>query len=298
MKILITGGRGFIARNLSEHLGDRHAVTCLGRDGLDLLDSEAVAACLATGRFDAVIHSATYDAAPQHSTKDPAKVLENNLRMFFNLARCHGQYGRMLYFGSGAEFGRDHWKPRMAEDDFDRHVPTDPYGFSKYLMTRHALATGDNVFNLRLFGVFGKYDDWRTRFLANACARAVRNMPIVMKQDRIFDHLWIGDLARIVEWFLAAEPRERVYNICSGTTYRFSELARMVQEAAGKQLPIVVKQAGMGPEYSGDNSRFVAASGGFKFTPMKDAIACLYGWHASNRHLWEHHETGKTGAME
>ena len=284
MKILITGGNGFIARNLAAHLTSDHTVTCLGRTELDLLDATRVADFLASNCYDVVIHAATYDAAPKHSTKNPALVLENNLKMFFHIARCHQHFGRMLYFGSGAEFSRAHWTPKMAETAFDRHVPSDPYGFSKYLMNVHAQASA-NIYNLRLFGVFGPNDDWRTRFLSNACCRAVMGQPIVMNQNRLFDHLYMADLAHIVTWFLTATPKHHDYNVCSGTPHDFMALANWVRETSGKSLDIVVKTPGMGLEYSGDNTRLLNELGNFSFTPITQAIASVYQWHDENRHL-------------
>lgn len=282
MKVMITGGAGFIARNLRELLASDAEVTCCTRRELDLLDTASVSDYLAAHRFDAVIHTATYDAAPKHSTKNPAMVLENNLRMFFGLARCHRYYGRMIYFGSGAEFDRLHWVPRMREDYFDQHVPVDQYGLSKYIMTQHVMRNPFNIYNLRLFGVFGKYDDWRTRFISNACCRVVMDMPVEMRQNRVFDHLYIEDLGRIVKWFLGQTPRHNVYNVCSGVTYDFFSLAGMITAAAGKDLPVIAKQTGVGPEYSGDNSLLLAELGDFKFTRMEDGIKSLYEWHAAH----------------
>ena len=285
MRILVTGGAGFIGRHLAAALRSSHAVTCCGRRELDLLDADQVAACLKDGRFDAVIHAATYDAAPKHSTKDPARVLENNLRMFFNVARCRGAFGKLLYFGSGAEFSRAHWVPQMGEDYFDQHVPSDQYGFSKYVMTRHAMQPGSNVYNLRLFGVYGEDDDWRTRFISNACCRAVMGQPIIMNQNRVFDHLYIGDLARIVQWFVEHTPSRNVYNVCSGTTYDFQMLAGMLLGISGKTLGIAARTPGLGMEYSGANSLLRKELGDFAFTPMRDGLAAVYQWHESNREI-------------
>ena len=84
-KILITGGSGFIARSLFEYLSDCYFspleknIYCLGRQELDLLDSEKVFNFIKKNNFDVVIHAATYDAVPEFTTKDPTKVLENNL---------------------------------------------------------------------------------------------------------------------------------------------------------------------------------------------------------------------------
>src|SRR3989339_2059091 len=169
-KILITGGYGFIAKNLLEQLGEEYNIFSYNRQQLDLLDSSKVLAVIKKSKFDVIIHTATYDAAPKHSKKDPSKVLENNLRMFFNIVRCKDYFGKMIYFGSGAEFDRKNWIPEMTESYFDQHVPSNQYGFSKYLMTKYT-ALNSNIYNLRLFGVFGKYDDWRYRFIPNICAR-------------------------------------------------------------------------------------------------------------------------------
>ena len=75
-------------------------------------------------------------SAPRFSTKDPSLVLQNNLKMFFNISRCADHFGKMIYYGSGAEFGRENWNPKMQETYFDQNVPTDPYGLSKYIMTK------------------------------------------------------------------------------------------------------------------------------------------------------------------
>ncbi len=285
MKILITGGNGFIARHMAARLEPEHEVDRFSHEALDLLDAVSVAECLRAGRYDVIIHSATYDAAPKHSTKDPNRVLENNLKMFFHLTRCSEHFGRMLYFGSGAEFDRTHWVPKMSEAFFGRYVPADPYGFSKYVMNLHAAQSGNKVFNLRLFGVFGEDDDWRTRFLSNACCRAVLGQPVVMNQNRVFDHVYVKDLAEIVNWFLSAVPQFNTYNVCSGSAHDFLSLARTVVRVSGKCLDIVVKSPGLGPEYSGDNSRLLNEMGVFHFTPIEQAIAAVYAWHDSNRQV-------------
>lgn len=285
MKVLITGGNGFIGRNLNEALAVDHEVVAKGRDALDLLDAAAVEEALKAGHFDAVVHAATYDAAPRHTTKDPARVLENNVRMFFNLVRCQRWFGKLIYFGSGAEFDRLHWVPRMTEAYFDEHVPADPYGFSKYLMTRTAMQSGGRIINLRLFGVIGRHDDWRTRFPANACCRVVSGLPIIMNRNRVFDHLWMDDLSRIVRWCLEKTPRYPVYNACSGEAAEFMTLASIIAAESGTHPEIIVKEEGLGPEYSGDNQRLAAELGAFQFTPVAEAVRQLYRWYKANTEL-------------
>ena len=56
--------------------------------------------------------------------------------MFFNLIRNSGLFGKMVYFGSGAEYDNRYYQPRMPEGYFDTHVPADSYGFSKYICAK------------------------------------------------------------------------------------------------------------------------------------------------------------------
>ncbi len=284
MKVLITGGDGFIARSLKEAFEKDYQVFNANRECLDLLDGRNVRAFVKDGGFDVVIHTATYDAAPSFSTRDPQKVLEMNLRIFFNLVRCEDYFQKMIYFGSGAEFGREHWKPAMREDYFDTHVPGDQYGFSKYIMSRHAQRSG-KIYNLRLFGVFGKYDDWRYRFIPNLCCRAVFDMPLTIRRNAIFDFMYIDDLTRIVDWFMYHQPSQNVFNVCSGRAYQLAELADLIVAVSGKKLSIDIATPGAGKEYSGDNSRLMRELGGHDFLPIKQAIRALYGWYEQHARL-------------
>lgn len=281
-RILITGGSGFIARNLEEGFkGDYEVVSATRRD-LDLMNYGEILDYIEMGKFDVVIHTATYDAAPKHSIKDPTKVMENNLRMFFNVARCRDYFGKMIYYGSGAEFGRENWKPRMSEEYFDNYVPADQYGFSKYVMTKFTLAS-EKIYNLRLFGMYGKYDDWRTRVIPNVCYMAISGKTVVIEQNRFYDFLHIDDLVRITKWFVDNEPKNKVYNVCSGKVVDFKTLAEKIVKISGKKLPVVINKKGLGTEYSGDNSLLMTEMKDFMFTSIDDGLRMLYKWYDKNK---------------
>ncbi len=289
MKILITGGNGFIARSLKEAFEKQYDVSTFNRQDLDLLDENKVSECITNNNFDIVIHTATYDAAPKTSSKDPNKVLENNLKMFFNLARLNDHFGKMIYFGSGAEFSREHWMPRMKEEYFDQYVPTDQYGFSKYLMAKHAEAS-NNIYNLRLFGLFGKYDDWRYRFIPNACCSAVLDQPICINQNAIFDFMYIDDLTRIVQWFMTNNPQHHIYNVCSGQSYDLKTLAQKILKISSKQLDVTIKQDGCKKEYSGDNTLLLSELKDSRFLSIEESIKDLIDWYSNHQNLIKQEE--------
>jgi GDP-L-fucose synthase len=289
-KILITGASGFIARSLYEYFSSAYFspleknILTIGRSELDLLDSGSVYDYLKQNKFDVVIHAATYDAVPTFTNKDPKLVLENNLKMFFNISRAHKHFGKMIYYGSGAEAGRQNWTPKMTEDYIESNIPDDQYGLSKYIMNKFS-SKNNNIYNLRLFGVFGKFDDWRYRFISNACCKAVLEMPIVINKNVRFDYLDISDLALITDKFINCDAQRKSYNVCSGKVYDYLTLAKKIKNISGKEVEILVKKEGTKPEYSGTNTELLKQFEDLKITAIDESIKSLYTWYDANKQI-------------
>jgi len=278
--ILLTGGSGFIGRNLIERLGARHKVVAPTSGELNLLDEVAVRDFLRDCKPDAIVHSAT---TPGHrNAPDVQDLVARNLRMFFNLARNQRYFGKMLYLGSGAIYDSRHYQPRMKEDYFDVHVPADPHGFSKYVIAKY-LESAPRIIELRLFGVFGKYEDYAIRFISNAICKTLFGLPITLRQNRRFDYLYANDLTPILEHFFSVEPSENVFNVTPDRTIDLLTLGNYVGEIAGTDLEVVVGQGGMGLEYSGDNTRLRQEMQHLVFTSIEDAIRELYDWYRERK---------------
>jgi len=278
MRILITGGSGFIGKNLAEQLVPEYQVFAPSSAELDLLKERDVREYLTTHRFDVILHSAT--ARSNRRIGAPEDLLDRNCRMFFNIVRNQGLFGKMVHFGSGAEYDRDQLPSRVREDYFDTRVPADAYGFSKYICAKY-IERCERMVELRLFGVFGPYEDYSVRFISNACCRVLKQLHIVLRQDVVFDYLYITDLVNLTRWFIEHDARHKAYNVCSGSGIALSELAAIVAEVSGRKPPISVLQEGLGPEYTGDNSRLLGEVGEYKFRDMHDAIGELYRWYQS-----------------
>ncbi len=299
-KVLLTGAGGFIGRNLAECLKGKYSLYCPSSKELDLLDQGAVEEYLWEHQFDVILHSANRNDTRKKTT--PYDSLDGNLRMFFHLERCQSMYGKMLYFGSGAEYGREHYVPDMEEGYLGRHIPKDAYGFSKYVMAK-TCEHSRNIYELCLFGVFGKYEEWERRFISNAICRAVKGKHITIQQNVLFDYLWVEDLALIVEWFVEQEPCHRRYNVCRGQKIDLYSLALLVRQildtgsGAGSQMPIssggsqtvqggslgiVVAKEGWKREYTGNNSRLLQEMGSFQFTAFEDSIHALCNYYREN----------------
>lgn len=282
MRVLVTGGSGFIGRNLVEQLASEFEILAPGHGVLDLLDEESVRAFLLRNPVDAVVHCAT---KPGHrNAKDSTEVLYPNTRMFNNLMRTQGAFGRMILLTSGLVYDQRHYRPKMAEGYFDSHVPTDESGYSKYLCVRQAERL-DNVIELRPFGVFGKYEDWEIRFISNAICKTLFDLPITIKQNRRFDYVFVDDLVAVVRHFLLDKDGKGAYNVTPDSAVDLETIAKLVLTIAGKNLPVLVAEPGFGIEYSGDNARLKNAIPGFPFTKLETAVRSLYGWYEEHRDL-------------
>jgi UDP-glucose 4-epimerase len=284
MKLLITGGSGFIGRNLAEGLAGEFEVLSPTHGELELLDTQAVERFFRENEVEVVIHSAT---RPGHrKVKDTSDLVSCNTRMLLNLIRNSGRYRRMILLTSGAVYDSRHYIPRMKEEYFDTHVPADDAGFSKYVCSKISELSG-KVVELRPFGVFGKYEDWQIRFISNMICKALYGLPLTMKQNRGFDYIYIDDLVRVIRYFIDHDSRYKAYNVTPDCSVELESLARMVLEIHGKPLGIVVDQPGMGPEYTGDNSRLRQEIDGLSFTDHREAVHRLYRWYEANLHSIE-----------
>jgi len=280
LKVLITGASGFVGRNLAEQLRCNYDITAPSHSEFDLGDDEAIRQLFESRRFDVVLHCATVRS--NRKTGEPANLFADNCRIFFNLVRQRTHFGRMLYFGSGAEYDRRYYVPRMREEYFDTHIPIDGYGLSKYICAKYCEQLA-NVTNLRLFGVFGKYEAWQVRFISNACCRVIHGMPITIRRDVRFDYLYVDDLAAIVKWFIEHPASHRAYNVCTGTPVQLSDLAKIVADVSKRNPEIAIREPGLGTEYSGDNTRMLAEMGSFRFTGFTESIGELYRWYDAHQ---------------
>lgn len=284
MRVLVTGGGGFIGRNLVEHLSRDHEVLAPSRMELDLTDPGALDAWFRKHEVDAVVHGAV---RPGHrNAADPSRQLWTNLRMFFGLMRNADRFGRLVFLSSGAVYGITRPLDRVTEDEFGAAVPSDDHGLSKYAIGQYLSqayrAGAADVVELRLFGVFGKHEDYAIRFVSNAICKCLFDLPITLRQDRTFSYLYVKDLGPIVERFLVGPHAEVAYNVVPDWTDDLLDLAVRVRARSGKELPIVLGAPGKGLPYCASNARLRAEQPDLRFTPVDEAIADLYDWYADD----------------
>lgn len=284
LKVLVTGASGFVGRNTVEQLSaaGKYDVFACTDQVADLRDPAAVKRVLGELSPDCVVNCAAVGGTRKTGyDQGGGDVASVNLSIFFNLVRALPPGARLLQLGSGAEYDFRAYRAKMDEAYFDANVPSDPYGFSKYVMSKYAAQAG-NITVLRIFGIFGKYEDYTFKFISNAVVKNLLGQPIVINQNVLFDYLYINDFVRVLEKFIGHQPAHAHYNVTPGESIDLLSLAALVNRAGEKQTEVRVLNPGLNREYTGSNARLLAEFPGFKFTPYAEAVKELYGYYREN----------------
>lgn len=205
MSILITGGGGFIGRNLAKLLpGFGHTVFAPSHSELDVLHKYYLEQWVEENEIKYIIHTAT-----SGGTKDiDYEHFEKNLRMCQNLIEISREKKVKIFnIGSGAEFDRASLIRRAEPKLLWERWPKDLYGLSKNITAKRFLKECDfrMAYSFRLFGCFGEDEDHR-RFIRRCIERmkAGRDVEIARTNGTSppMDFFYVGDLALVINAYI------------------------------------------------------------------------------------------------
>lgn len=254
MKILVTGGAGFIGHNLSIYLADKgyevEVLDSLERSSqraIELLKSKNIRITRMDVKderlkdnlsdFDAVVHCAAYIDV-EESTKKPLEYINNNVIGTASVAEACVSSGvkRLVFISSAAVYGVPEKLPIREDHPLK---PISPYGLSKLL--------GENIIEyyssklktivLRLFNVYGPGQSSYAAVIKSFSERLLANKPPIIfgdgKQTRDFIH--VKDVCRAIELSLNSNYTG-VFNIASGSQVSIEELARLMISITGASV--------------------------------------------------------------
>jgi nucleoside-diphosphate-sugar epimerase len=182
MKVLITGGNGYIAKSIQSYLYSKYDITLTSRANVDFTDREAVEYYFRDKYFDVVIHTAVKGGSRLNPNEESNIVFEN-LLMYDNLMRCRTQFNKFIHFGSGAE-----------------DLANTPYGFSKYIINKLMKPDLKSV-NVKIYAVFDE-NELDTRFIKSNIIRYINKEDIRIHQDKKMDFFYMKDLIFLIEWLI------------------------------------------------------------------------------------------------
>jgi UDP-glucose 4-epimerase len=235
LKILITGGKGYIASSLYQALKSNYEIVCITRDDFDLTDSSETNKFFKDNYFDVVIHTAVKGGS--RLKREDTTVVDDNLRMYYNILHNKSHYGKLIHFGSGAEV----------------YAADTPYGLSKKIIADSMLEM-DDFYNLRIYAVFDE-NELDSRFIKASIKRYINKEPIQIHQDKYMSFFYMKDLIKVVEYYITNTGMQKQLDCCYSHIYTLSAIANMINSLSDYQVEIIKQESDAGNGYYGMNSQ-------------------------------------------
>lgn len=282
MNIFVTGSNGFVGTHLKEYLSKNYKNYKLftpSSSELDLANEVAVDDYILSNKIDIIIHLA--NKGGDRTTANMKNVTEYNLRIFFNIAKHEKNVKKIISFGSGAEYGKHNSIIEVKEEDYLKSQPLDEYGFYKSITSKY-IEKSQKIVQLRIFGAYGEYENYRFKFISNAIVKNLLQLPIVINKNVYFDYIYIDDLVKMIDWAIHNETKEKIYNVTTGTKIDLISLANLVNETSEFKSEIRVLNDGLNNEYTSNNQKILSEIGNFEFTTHKNAISKMREYFKNN----------------
>lgn len=272
MKILVTGGSGFIGKTFIKAYRKKFDIVAPSHEEMDLTDSRAVAAVFKAHKFDAVLHLAGL------GEKGRETIETDNLIMFKNIQYMSIVYGvkKLLIVGDAVELDRSRPIVDFSEDNFGAAVPKDGYGLGRYLIS--VLAAKDKITtNLRVFDIYGEGGN-NTAINKIVAAAAKGRKQIKVERDRTVSGIYVDDAVKIIAAFLRGNYPKGDYNLVSGEKISYLDIAKQVKRMAkrdGFDPVIKLGSTERDLEYTAVNNKLESVLP-FKYTTFKSGVKKLY----------------------
>ena len=321
MRVLVTGGAGYIGSVVAEELlqaghqvivfdnlsrGHRQAVPKNAELVVgDTADRACLDQLLRSHEIDAVMHFAALIEAGE-SMKAPEEFFRNNTSNALTLleALLGARVERFVFSSTAALYGNPE---RIPIEEDDPVLPTNAYGESKLLVERmlawfHQIH-GLRYASLRYFNAAGAYRPDKgeahqpethliPRILQVALGRAEHanifgNDYPTSDGTCVRDYIHVADLARA--HLLALQALENasplIYNLGSGQGFSVREVVEVARSVTGHPLPVIES-----PRRAGDPAVLVASSEKIRrdlgwqprFPDLKSIVESAWQWHRTH----------------
>jgi UDP-glucose 4-epimerase len=263
MKVVVTGGAGFIGANLVLQLTETQGVDQVvavddlstgGESNLEGVDVELLRGSIldrslldrACAGADAVVHLAALASVPG-SVADPLGTDLVNVTGTLEVLQAARRAGdaHVVVASSSAVYGND---PRMPKRESMRTVPLSPYGVSKLAAEAYTMAYaacfGLPVLPFRFFNVFGPLQPAGHVYAAVVpafvdAAVSGRELTIFGDGEQTRDFVYVGTVCDVlVDAVRRRVTSEDAVNLAFGTRTSLNGLVRELEATLGHRLPV------------------------------------------------------------
>jgi nucleoside-diphosphate-sugar epimerase len=307
LKVLVTGGSGFIGSHLvgrllaegfrvlaphrdaevpwrlAEHAADRHLRLF---EATDLSELGGLAELIRGEKPDVVVHAAAYGVQQQQFT-DPCEAVRSNVLGTTVLAEACGRArtGLVVYLGTALEY-------QAQPGPITEEVPLRPaglYGATKAaawtMADFYARVHGLPLVTLRAFSSFGPREN-STKLIPYLIDCALNDRPLRLQTpEHVRDYVYVADVAEAVAWAVRGRLRAgHVYNVATGRGHTVRETAELVYRLLKVPFPRSTAAAtpGRGPDsLVGDPGKLRRLGWEPRYT-FEQGLAEAVGWYAEN----------------
>ena len=305
---IVTGAAGFIGSNIVSTLNERGeddilAVDLLGKDekwknlvGLryaDYLEGDAFRLALhqdALEKVDAVFHMG---ACSSTTETDASYLADNNYRFTRELCEwCLRNGVRFIYASSGATYGDGALGYSDADEVTERLKPLNMYGYSKHMFDLWALRNRllQDIVGLKFFNVYGPREDHKgdMRSVVHKAWGQIRQEGVVKlfksyrpeyrDGEQVRDFVYVKDAARVCLYFAENRRFSGLFNVGTGTSRTWLDLARATFAACGRtpRIEFIEMPESLRSKYQyrteADIAKLRQAGYGQSMTPLEEGV--------------------------
>ena len=301
MKIVITGGDGFLGSHLTEHLVEQgHEVVVIGRfpyeksRNLEHLREQVklVHADLnhpdryeiALASVDVVNHLAA-SSNPVLSWNDPIGELETHVKPTLHLVEAAVRRGvkKIVFASSG---GTVYGASQHPIDENAKPEPFSPYGIAKmsqeYYLHHYQQANGLQYDIYRISNVYGPRQKIANRqgVIATWMHQILHDEPLEVYGDEktLRDYIHVKDVAHLMGHSLLNTRRSETYNLGTGRGVSILELLRIFQQSIPKSFEVVQhpRRSSDNQSIVLDNAKLLECFPDYRFRTLEEEIPRLW----------------------
>ena len=305
MKVVVTGGAGFIGSNLGRELLARPeidevvAFDDLSTGSSDNLDGTAIRLEVATildtdaldrafAGADAVVHLAALPSVPR-SVKDPVATHHANATGTLEVLQAARRAGdlQVIVASSSSVYGANRELPKRESM---RTAPISPYAVSKQATEAYALSFGHTyglpTLAFRFFNVYGPLQAAGHAYAAVIPAfvnAALRGVPLTVHGDgeQTRDFTYVGTVSRVISDAVVRRVSDlEPVNLAFGSRTSLNSLIGLIGDSLGfaPEVAHTEPRAGDVRDSQADNARLLAHFPDVRAVPLAEGVQATVDW--------------------